>query len=54
MSPRLWHHRITDILEAEEAREHYLRRIEVEPSQDNSKDVDAVFMRPMILGESSR
>jgi uncharacterized protein with HEPN domain len=54
MSPRLWHHRIIDILEAEEAKEHYLRRIEVEPSQDNPKDVDGVLMRPMILGESAR
>ena len=54
MSPRLWRHRIEDELEAEEAKKHYLRRIEVEPSQDNSKDVDAVFMRPMILGESAR
>jgi len=54
MSPRLWHHRVKEILEAMEAKEHCLRRTEVEPSQDNSKDVDAVSMRSMILGESAR
>ena len=54
MSPRPWRRRIKDELKAEEAKENYLRRIAVEPSQDNSKDMDAVFIRPMILGESAR
>ena len=54
MSPRIWHHRITDILEAIERIQHYTEGMDFETFQRDSKTSDAVIRNFIVIGEATR
>jgi uncharacterized protein with HEPN domain len=54
MSPRLWHHRITDILEAIARIKHYTKGMDFENFQRDSKTLDAVIRNFIVIGGPGR
>jgi uncharacterized protein with HEPN domain len=54
MSPRLWQHRITDILEAIEKVQRYVEGMAFNDFEEDSKTVDAVIRNFIIIGEAAR
>ncbi|MEJ2431332.1 MAG: DUF86 domain-containing protein [Deltaproteobacteria bacterium] len=54
MSPRLWQHRITDMLEAIEKIQCYVEGMGFRDFENDSKTVDAVIRNFIIIGEASR
>ena len=52
MSPRLWQHRITDILEAIEKIQRYVEGMTFDDFENDSKTVDAVIRNFIIIGEA--
>ena len=54
MSPRLWQHRITDILKAIEKIQHYVEGMAFDDFENDSKTVDAVIRNFIIIGEAVR
>jgi uncharacterized protein with HEPN domain len=54
MSPRLWQHRITDILEAIEKIQRYVEGMTFDDFENDSKTVDAVIRNFIIIGEAVR
>ena len=54
MSPRLWEHRITDILEAIEKIQRYVEAMAFDDFEKDSKTVDAVVRNFIIIGEAAR
>ena len=54
MSPRLWQHRITDIMEAIEKIQRYVEGMTFDDFENDSKTVDAVIRNFIIIGEAVR
>ena len=54
MSPRLWQHRITDIIEAIEKIELYVEGLDFDAFEKDSKTIDAVIRNFIIIGEAAR
>ena len=54
MSPRLWQHRITDILEAIEKIQRYVEGMDFNDFEKDSRTVDAVIRNFIIIGEAAR
>ena len=53
MSPRLWHHRIQDILQAATKINDYTSGMSFKRFKDDSKTVDAVIRNFIIIGEAA-
>ena len=53
MSPRLWCHRISDILEAIEKIRLYVASIDFEAFREDPKTIDAVIRNFIIIGEAA-
>ena len=53
MSPRLWCHRISDILEAIEKIRLYVASIDFEAFREDPKTIDAVIRYFIIIGEAA-
>jgi uncharacterized protein with HEPN domain len=54
MSPRLWHHRINDILEAIDKIHEYVKNKDFEAFRADSKTIDAVIRNFIVIGEAAR
>ena len=54
MSPRLWHHRITDILEAIHKIHDYVDTLDFEAFRQDTKTIDAVIRNFIVIGEAAR
>jgi uncharacterized protein with HEPN domain len=54
MSPRLWKHRIADILEAIKKIQAYVEGMSFRKFQADSKTVDAVIRNFIFIGEAAR
>jgi uncharacterized protein with HEPN domain len=54
MSPRLWKHRITDILEAIKKIQAYVEGMSFRQFQSDTKTVDAVIRNFIVIGEAAR
>jgi uncharacterized protein with HEPN domain len=53
MSPRLWKHRIGDILEAMEKIEDYVKGMDFDAFAKDSKTIDAVIRNFIVIGEAA-
>ena len=54
MSPRLWQHRISDIIEAIEKIQLYVKDMNFEAFEKNTKTIDAVIRNFIVIGEAAR
>ncbi len=54
MSPRLWEHRITDIVEAIKKIQTYVKGMDFEVFQSDPKTIDAVIRNFIVIGEAAR
>jgi uncharacterized protein with HEPN domain len=54
MSPRFWRHRISDILEATEKIESYVKGMDYDAFAKDGKTVDAVIRNLIVIGEAAR
>jgi uncharacterized protein with HEPN domain len=54
MSPRLWKHRITDILEAIKKIQAYVEGMSFRQFHSDTKTVDAVIRNFIVIGEAAR
>jgi hypothetical protein len=54
MSPRLWHHRISDILEAINKIHRYVTDMDFTDFERDDKTVDAVIRNFIVIGEAAR
>ena len=54
MSPRLWQHRISDIIEAIEKIQLYVKDMNFEAFEKNTKTIDAVIRNFIVIGEAVR
>jgi len=54
MSPRLWEHRIADILEAIGKIQAYVKGMSFRQFQSDPKTVDAVIRNFIVIGEAAR
>jgi uncharacterized protein with HEPN domain len=54
MSPRLWKHRIADILEAIKKIQAYVEGMSFRQFQSDTKTVDAVIRNFIVIGEAAR
>ncbi|ETW92809.1 MAG: hypothetical protein ETSY1_42020 [Candidatus Entotheonella factor] len=54
MSPRLWHHRIADILEAIDKIRRYVADMDFTDFERDDKTVEAVIRNFIIIGEAAR
>ncbi len=54
MSPRLWEHRVVDILEAIRKIQNYVKGMSFEDLQPDPKTVDAVIRNFIVIGEAAR
>ena len=52
--PRLWYHRITDILEAIHKIHAYLETLDFQAFQQDTKTIDAVIRNFIVIGEAAR
>jgi uncharacterized protein with HEPN domain len=53
MSPRLWRHRITDILQAIEKIQLYVKGLDFEAFRQESKTIDAVIRNFIVIGKAA-
>jgi uncharacterized protein with HEPN domain len=54
MSPRIWRHRINDIIEAINKIKRYSKGLDFDSFQKDSKTLDAVIRNFIIIGEAAR
>jgi len=54
MSPRLWEHRVADILDAIRKIQSYVKGMSFEDFQSDPKTVDAVIRNFIVIGEAAR
>jgi len=54
MSPRLWGHRVADILDAIRKIQDYVKGMSFEDFQSDPKTVDAVIRNFIVIGEAAR
>ena len=54
MSPRLWKHRITDIINSINKIQEYVEQMGFEDFQRDDKTIDAVIRNFIIIGEAAR
>jgi uncharacterized protein with HEPN domain len=54
MSPRLWEHRVADILDAIGKIQNYVKSMNFAEFQSDPKTVDAVILNFIVIGEAAR
>ena len=54
MSPRVWRHRITDIIDAIKKIQQYVEGMDFDAFQKDSRTIDAVVRNFIVIGEAAR